>query len=73
LVAGVISPAIKHNNPAVGALLASPRLGGASAAPTLICLITAVKIQEHRDQEIYLQIFPEESQMEIEIKVYFRR
>jgi hypothetical protein len=40
-------------------------LGGASAAPTLICLITAVKIHEQRDQEIYLQIFRKESQMEI--------
>jgi hypothetical protein len=30
-----ITPAIKHHNPDVGALLAAPRLGGASAAPTI--------------------------------------
>jgi hypothetical protein len=30
-----ITPAAKHRNPDVGALLAAPRLGGASAAPTI--------------------------------------
>ncbi len=38
----IITPAIKHNNPAVGALLAAPQLGGASAAPTLRHLIAVV-------------------------------
>jgi hypothetical protein len=40
----IITPANKHNNPAVGALLAAPRLGGASAAPTLIFIFAAVII-----------------------------